>query len=446
MKISRILHAGYVFESDQTKIAFDPLFENPFSRNCYAFPNVEFDYTQIKKLKFDAVFISHYHDDHCSFESLNLIDRATPIYIYCLYDEMIFLIKKLGFTNVHQIEINITLQIGRFEITPRTALDADVDSIFHIKAKNYHVLNVVDSWIDLSTLDLLARQAPWDLILWPFQTMQELEVIAPSRLPRANAQLPPEWLEQLQILKPKYIVPSSCQFIHENWSWYNQAFFPITYQQFEQDMLTILPQTKVIRLNPSVSITLNEQGVSFSEALSWIKPIGNQNVDYDFNKNLVPPLQAEVAKNFAPLNTQQISVVEDYCQNQLIKKFQSLQPTDEAYFNKNRIWRLRIYDHTGSFINYDYLINMNSVKLLIQNATAIEWLTEISIHKFYAALKLGESLTSMYLRVNDTQFSNEVENELKNVDIFTDPLIRCLFEGEFASYQRYQLKKINTPL
>ena len=36
LTISRILHAGYVFECDGSRIAFDTIFENPFSRNCHA--------------------------------------------------------------------------------------------------------------------------------------------------------------------------------------------------------------------------------------------------------------------------------------------------------------------------------------------------------------------------------------------------------------------------
>lgn len=53
LKISRILHAGYIFTKDQTNIVFDPIFENPFSFNCYAFPEVEFDLESLKKLKFE---------------------------------------------------------------------------------------------------------------------------------------------------------------------------------------------------------------------------------------------------------------------------------------------------------------------------------------------------------------------------------------------------------
>ena len=148
LRISRILHAGYVFEYDGPVVAFDTIFENPFSRNCHAFPQVEFDQEAIRNLKLDAVFISHFHDDHCSLESLDLLDRSTPIYLYCVFDELFDWIRELGFESVHSLKIDRAVQIGSIEITPRRALDADVDSLFQIRAGGFNVLNVVDSWID----------------------------------------------------------------------------------------------------------------------------------------------------------------------------------------------------------------------------------------------------------------------------------------------------------
>lgn len=155
LKVSRILHAGYVFEHRGVLIAFDPIFENPFSENCHAFPAVSFDKEQISQLRLAAVFISHYHDDHFSIESLNLLDRRTPIYAYCVFDEMFTLIRELGFTEVYALTLNQPVVVGDISITPRRALDADVDSIFEISADGVNVLNVVDSWIDAETIDLL---------------------------------------------------------------------------------------------------------------------------------------------------------------------------------------------------------------------------------------------------------------------------------------------------
>ena len=442
LKISRILHAGYVFECNGTVIAFDPVFENPFSRNCHAFPAVEFDQTQIRELRFDAVFISHFHDDHCSFESLDLLDRKTPIYVYCVFEELFSLIQELGFTEVHSLTLNVPIKVGSVEITPHRALDADVDSIFHVKAAGLNVLNVVDSWIDDETLLELADLAPWDMVLWPFQTMLETDVLAPSRAPVAIRELPSEWLEQLKKLNPRYIVPSACQFIQEPWSWYNQRMFPITYQQFEKEMTSALAKTQVVRLNPSVSVTLDKNSLTAAESLSWIKPIGNQDGDFHYDSSLQPTPTAEIAKHFPALTAQETEFVLEYCRSGLIQKYRSLEAPGEIYFDKPRNWRLSVFDHTGVDHVFHYQVKGENMERIFSADELPTWTTEIPISKLYAALEFGESLTSLYMRINDVVFEPAIEKEIQYADIVEDPLIRCLFNGGFGSYQKAQLKRI----
>lgn len=432
LKISRILHAGYVFEFEKIKIAFDPIFENPFSHNCYAFPSVSFDLPQIQKLKFDAVFISHFHDDHCSMESLIHLNKETPIYMYCVHEEMFDLIRRLGFTKVFPLILDCPVAVGGIEVIPRRALDADVDSLFQIKAGDVNILNVVDSWIDDETLDQLIQEKPWDMILWPFQTMREIEVIAPHQTLPEPPSLPEEWISQLQKLNPRFLIPSSCQFKQESWSWYNHALFPMTYIQFASDIKLALPQTEVIRLNPSVSLQLDRKTVEFTSPLSWVHPVGHQDVDYDFFPESKPPLTADVAKNFRALSSDETKRVLDYCRVGLLEKFRSMEPPLEEYFEKLRGWKLSIFDHLGAVTNFYYRLDGNSIERLDVEPAGITWVTEIPMAKLQAGLESGESLTSMYVRIHAEP----------GVDIVDDPLIRCLFNGAFASYQKAQLKRL----
>jgi hypothetical protein len=442
LKISRILHAGYVFECNDTLIAFDPIFENPFSRNCYAFPDVRFDHDQIRNLKFDAVFISHFHDDHCSLESLDFLDRKTPIYIYCLFDELFSMVRELGFSNVHQLRINIPVSVGPFEIFPREALDSEVDSMFQIKAAGLNVLNVVDSWIDPAALTELAHDAPWDMVLWPFQTMREIEVLSPSRATAAPPQLPAEWIDQLRILDPRYVVPSSCQFLQESWSWYNRAFFPISYRRFQQEVEAALPNARVVRLNPSVSVTLDDKSLQASSPLGWVLPVGEQDVDYRYEGNVEPPRTAEIAGHFAPLTAAQTDRVLDYCHTGLLEKYRDMELPEDSFFEKPRVWRLSVYDHAGTGTHFHYRLEGEGIARLAGAEGPLAWTTEIPISKFYAALELGESLTSMYMRINDAVFDADIEEEIQSADIVDDPLIRCLFNDVFGAYQAAQLRRL----
>lgn len=437
VKIARILHAGYLFEYEDAQILFDPVFENPFSRNCYAFPDVKFDDDQIKNLHPKAVFISHYHDDHCSFESLNKLSKETPIYLYCIHDEMFALIRKLGFKNVVSIELNKPIQINGFTITARKALDEDVDSIFHIQAGEFNILNVVDSWIGWDTVELLS-QTKWDLVLWPFQTMQELQVIAPTRFEKADLSLPEEWLQQIKMLNPKYIVPSSCQFKFEDWSWYNSWFFPISYSQFQKQV-----NANVVRLNPGVAVRLTSSALEFDQPLKWIRPIGFQDVDYRYDHSISPLTTAVIAQKFAPLSSEQNLRVKEYLKIGLLVKYRSLPASEDPYFAQQVFWKLLVYDHIGRETAFCYSLFRNQIELVsMQDDSKIGWLTCVPFVKVYAALFEGESLTSMYMRINDFVFSPEIESQINEAEVTEDPLMRCLFTNVFASYQKAQLAKL----
>ncbi|MES2017887.1 MAG: MBL fold metallo-hydrolase [Pseudomonadota bacterium] len=442
LTISRILHAGYVFACGGTQIAFDPIFENPFSRNCHAFPAVSFDRAQIGALAFDAVFISHFHDDHCSLESLDLLDRRTPIYLYCLFDELFAMIRALGFTDVRPLHVNEPAQVGAIEVIPREALDADVDSLFQIKAGGLNVLNVVDAWIGPDTLALLAAQGPWDMVLWPFQTMREIDVLSPSRASAAPSSLPADWIEQLAVLKPRYVVPSSCQFLQESWSWYNHAFFPITYHQFQREIEAALPALQVVRLNPSVSVALERDALRAAPPLAWVLPVGEQDVDYDYRPDAPWPPTSEIAARFPALTGEQAAKVFAYCETGLLATYRAMELPDHSYFEQERIWRLSVFDHAGVGTHFHYRIEGDAIERVADTGQALSWTTEIALAKIHAALELGESLTSMYMRINDATFDAATEEDIAEADLVDDPLIRCLFDDTFGAYQAAQLRRL----
>jgi hypothetical protein len=441
LTISRILHAGYVFECEGRRIAFDTIFENPFSRNCHAFPEVRFDTGQIRRERFDAVFISHFHDDHCSLESLDLLDRATPLYIYCLFEELFDMVRQLGFSQVHALRLDEPVEVGAIQVVPREAMDADVDSMFQVRAAGLNVLNVVDSWIDEGTLAGLVKEGPWDMVLWPFQTMRELEVLAPSRAAAAPPALPEEWLPQLQALAPRYIVPSSCQFLQEPWSWYNRAFFPISYARFAQEVAAALPDAQVVRLDPSVSVRLDATSLQPAPPLPWVIPVGSQDADYVYEGNVAPPSTAEIARHFAPLTEAQRERVMDYCRVGLPAKYGEVEAACD-YFDKARIWQLSVYDHAGQVTRFRYRLEADGSAHPDQGDAPLGWTTDIPAAKLYAALELGESLTSMYMRINDTVFDADTERDLLDADVVDDPLIRCLFSDTFGAYQAAQLRRL----
>jgi len=446
VRVSRILHAGYLLESNGTQILFDPVLTNPFSHNCWAFPSASIDQNKVPQLDLQAVFISHSHDDHFCLESLNLLKRSTPIFGYSPESEFFALLEEMGFESVVPLRVDAAIEVGPFVVTPRLALDPDIDTLFQIEVAGLQILNVVDAWIDPEALKLLQKYSPWDLVLWPFQTLLELEVLSPRRQSvstESPTQIPSEWLEQLAGLKPRLIVPSSCQFQHEPWSWYNQALFPISYAGFEAQLQECLPHSTVLRLNPGCAFTLSREAWEISAHLDWVLPEGPQNGDYRFDPLLEPPPMREVAQRFAALTEIDAELVQQFLSCGILARYEQLQQSPCDFWSVPRIWRLSVFDHQGQPTHFDYaLVRSQMVPHYLSSGEEIAWCTEIAATKIHSALLKGESLTSLYLRINAQPSIPTVEKERQDADLLQDPLVRCLYEGRFAAFQKAQLRRL----
>ncbi|EEF26456.1 conserved hypothetical protein [Ricinus communis] len=253
--------------------------------------------------------------------------------------------------------------------------------------------------------------------------MREIEVLAPTRAEPAPPALPEEWLAQLQALDPRVVVPSSCQFRLEPWSWYNRAFFPISYARFAQEVQAVLPHARVVRMDPSVSMVLDAGGLHPAPPLDWVIPVGAQDVDYVYEGNADAPPTADIARHFPALKPDQWTRVLDFCRAGLVDRYAALDDASD-YFDSPRIWQLSVYDHAGGVTRFRYLLSSGRADPVDDGP--LGWTTDIPAVKLYAALELGESLTSLYMRINDAVFDADTERDLAQADVVDDPLIRCL--------------------
>jgi hypothetical protein len=343
------------------------------------------------------------------------------------------LLRQLGFENVYSLELGNPIQIGTFKIKPLLALDADVDCIFHIQVEELNILHVVDAWIDPLTMHRLIFVKKWDLVLWPFQTMRELEVLSLTVGVPSDRKLPPEWIEQLKQLQPRYVVPSSCQFQFESWSWYNRAFFPISYRQFEEELQECLPHTKAIVLNPGKSILLDQSQLRVAEKISWIQPLGPQNVDYIYDPDSPAQTTAEIAGHLPFATNEQESRCIKFCELELVEKFNKLEFEQKESFIAPCCWQLKLWRKDGTSMHFNYLIQNGQIQTLEDQLDLVSWYTEFPMIKLWSALEEGEAMTSLYLRIKTEP----------STDILQDPLILALYTNSIGSYQAAQLERIN---
>lgn len=454
LQMHRILHAGYLFECEGTRLLLDPVFETPFSVNCHPWPPVRFDAAGLRDLQVDAVFISHYHDDHCSLASLDWLPRDTPIHLYCRDTALHELIRELGFQSVHELHTGIAVATGPFITTPVRALEEEIDCLLRIQVEGLNILNVVDAWIDDGTMTGLVAQSPWDLVIWPFQTLRECAVLCPSRSIAHDGSLPPEWLDQLSRLQPAAVIPGACQFIHETWSWWRHAYFPVSKVRFMNEIQAILPAACLLDMPPGTGVIIDKQCIESVAPLPWVMPDGPQAVDYHYDPDTPVPATAAIAAQMPALDDEARVRLLDWCREVLPIRFAALTCGDD-WFDVPRRWSLVLWHGQGDADVIRYVVEATVMRYVSHQAIAAsehqdagiddelaDWYTELPATRLAGAVHAGETLSSLYIRINDRPMPADTENALQTLDILEDPLLRSLYENDPFVYQRAQLARL----
>lgn len=462
LTIHRILHAGYQIADQDHDLIFDPVLTEPFSGNCFSYPRSQFETTALKSLEISAIFISHVHEDHFCLRSLSLFNRDIPVYIFAEDPEAKDLIHKVGFPTVHLLNLEQTYQIGQFQVTPKRALDENLDCFFSIRHGDVNILNVVDAWIHPDSLPALQQQAPWNLVLWPFQNMQEIEVLCPE-ISNTSAEeifdIPEELKSDLLALQPQTLIPSSCQFKFEDWSWYNHKYFPISYKSFSAQIKNLLPTTKVQRLDPGMGLSWTQKAWTKTEGLSWVKRFcgsdSDESNDYKFDRRAQIPSTDKVSQNFPKQTDQEINQVLQFIKTDMLSLLKQQKEDLHPYFQQIGVWQLRLCTCDGSAIEIQ--IELPSFQI-IQATTSelslpatrskkpqpILWTTSIPFWTAFKALTESASLSSSYLRVNES-LSPEQRNKLPDdISPLDDLLIRTLFAQSSLAFQKNQLNELLT--
>jgi hypothetical protein len=129
-----------------------------------------------------------------------------------------------------------------------------------------------------------------------------------------------------------------------------------------------------------------------------------------------------------------------FCRVELLDKYAETEAASD-YFERPRIWQLSVHDHAGQVSRFRYRLDAGGARH-DEGGAPLGWTTDVPAAKLYAALELGESLTSMYMRINDAVFDADTERELAQAEVVDDPLIRCLFGESFGAYQAAQLRRL----
>lgn len=182
MKFTNLGGATGYLEHNGIRMLFDPwLDEGIFHGAWHHYPPVKLPNDSIKELgRFDYIYISHIHEDHCSLETLLQLNLDAEIIIMDRSPNFVLQFLKrnnLNFKKVHlippweKVRISSNLEVSMVTADPAHELNFVIDSGLILKWDNFVIYNSNDCSPYSESLEYVAKNyEKVDLALLPYAT------------------------------------------------------------------------------------------------------------------------------------------------------------------------------------------------------------------------------------------------------------------------------------
>ena len=284
MKIQMIGHASIFVETQDCKILMDPVLYDPHAEGIEdVCPKREVIIQSIPE--FDVLVISHQHLDHFDIPSLAVLPKNVDVLIP--KDKLIeSCLRKLGYSKIYPLCDFKEIKIGSTKlITTRSENRVPEFGMLFIDPSGVF-WNQVDSVVGLKTISKIKSLCSQvDFLLAHWQPMLEVnyQTNQSTEFPYAMYN---SILQKISLIKPKAIAPGAngFKFIDAS-AWLNQITFPVTREQFCQDVKQVCPEIndRVFALDPGDIIILDRGELNYKKDSSYfVKKISENRKDLCF--------------------------------------------------------------------------------------------------------------------------------------------------------------------
>lgn len=280
MRIGKIGHATLVIQTRELTCLTDPVLVPTFAGGINRlWPRMKIETAALARAV-DAVIISHFHTDHFSVRSLDLLERDTQMFFPAEDAQIRDALTRLGFERLHGVDAE-SFELGDLTYTPTFSQVSFPERGMLFQQGRQSVWNMVDTILAEGTIgevrDLVGQV---DVALAPYQPLFQSfhDVVHPvSPLDR---QLYASFVQNVVKTAPRCVVPSSCGFSYLA-EGLDRAAFPMTEAGFLADVARLAPTTRGLCLPAGATLDVRDLKVR-PASVPWARPLKHARTDYDW--------------------------------------------------------------------------------------------------------------------------------------------------------------------
>lgn len=290
LQVSLLGHASLVVEGGGSSVLVDPVFSDPFQDGLVvSCPQRRVQLDALPKA--GALVLSHGHLDHVHAPSLQRLDRHLRTYIP---DDRVLHagLLALGFADICVVKAWDSVELPGFTIlfTPSCGPAQELGMLFH----NVHgaVWNMVDTVVDQATCVRVLRElsGKLDVALCAYRPLLEYAGVWVDEVEFPQARYE-RLLEVALGCQARLLVPSSAGLrCADDNAWANHRVFPVSREQFCQDVSRLDDTVRTQLVNPGQALSLHRRTCTVVDTpYAQTVAMDEERVSFDPQHHPVPP-------------------------------------------------------------------------------------------------------------------------------------------------------------
>jgi len=282
MKIQFINHSSIIIEAGSEKILCDPWYQGAAVANGWRLLMDEV--TDINKLEFDKLWISHEHPDHFSIPTLKSLKVKKPVLYQQTKDKKVKKYLEAQGHAVSELPHNKGQIIAGCEVT--SIVTEGYDSCILVDDGKVKFLNINDAQLDKKTeIKKIVKHTPIDLISIQFHYANWAGNIGDEEIPEFKRQHSVHRIKKIcEVCGTKDVIlfASFIYYAHEENFYWNKSF---------DYFITTIEELKTAGINPILMIP--NQEIRLDESRNYKKASNRNHVAISFWKDRHEAIQVK---------------------------------------------------------------------------------------------------------------------------------------------------------